>query len=510
MKTMIPAQGWSYVAGPVNCAFYQTPGGRVIQLSRELSRTVRGLARGQSLDTALEPLPAASRNPVRGFLTKLPCLVESASPNPWPPAVTAQPKGVVQPRGAFLELTSRCNLRCAHCYADAGRAPAEPEYTTAEWLRLLDGFSSQGFAGVVLTGGEPLLRPDFEEIYRRAVEVFRRRVTVLTNGTLLEAGLAEKIRDNQTELSLSFYSNDASSHDRLTGVPGSFEKVVEAIRMLVRLEVVFSVNIVVFPQAEPDLPEIRAYLNSLGVAPERVMANPVLPAGRGCAARADIRLLRADFPHEPFRFVAGRDSQRLECPTCWRGQLTITPQGRVLLCNMIRDLSVGDLRTQDLHGIVSSSECQSMWRLTLDDVEGCRECELRFACYDCRAAPKFLSGDLLGRNPLCRYNPQTGEWRMDTHSWARARVEPGVRPRPPAGLEARKLGDEVVLCYQGGQGIFALNQVAERIWSLCDGKRSVDDIVGLLLTEFEVEPDRLAQDVQATVVYMLEQGLLVE
>jgi radical SAM protein with 4Fe4S-binding SPASM domain len=507
---MMPAQGWSYVAGAVNCAFYQSPGGRVIQLSRELSRTVRGLARGQSLDAALEPVPARKRDQIAGFLKKLPCLIECSSPRPWEPARTDTPEGKIKPRGAFLELTSRCNLRCAHCYADAGRTPVEPEFTTAEWFELLEELAVEGFSGVVLTGGEPLIRPDFPEIYQRAVEVFERRVTILTNGNLLSARLAEKIRDNQTQLSLSFYSQDASRHDGLTGVPGSFDELVGAIRLLLDQGVFFSVNIVVFPQLEVDLPEIRAFLASLGVDGQRARANPVLPAGRGCAARADIRLLRADFPHEPFRFVAGRESQRLECPTCWRGQLTITPQGRVLLCNMIRDLSVGDLRTQDLHGIVSSSECQSMWRLTLDDVEGCRECELRYACYDCRAAPNFLSGDLRGRNPLCRYNPRTGEWRMDTHSWARARVEPDVRPRPPAGLEARKLGDEVVLCDRGGQGIFALNQVAERIWSLCDGKRSVDDIVGLLLTEFEVEPDRLAQDVHATVVYMLDQGLLSE
>lgn len=510
MKTLRPAPGWSYVAGAVNCAFYETPGGRVIQLSRELSQTVRRLSLGQPLDMALEPVPAPQRDQVLDFLKKLSCLVECQASGPWAPAVTAKPEGTIQPRGAFLELTSRCNLRCAHCYADAGRPPAEPEYTTAEWLQLLDDLAAQGFSGVVLTGGEPLLRPDFSEIYQRAVEVFDRRVTILTNGNLIDERLAGRIRDNHTQLSLSFYSQDGSRHDELTGVPGSFDELVEAIRLLLRLKVFFTVNIVVFPHLEADLPEIRAFLASLGVDGERAMANPVLPAGRGCTARADIRLLQSDFPHEPFRFVAGRESERLQCPTCWRGQLTITPQGRVLLCNMIRDLSVGDLQSDDLRSIVSSPRCQSLWRLTLDDVEGCRECELRFACYDCRAAPNFLSGELRGRNPLCRYNPQTGEWSMATHSWTRARLDANVRPRAPAGLAARRLGAEAVLCDQGGNCIFALNRVAERIWSLCNGERSVEAIIGLLLDEFDVEPDRLAQDVNATVAYLFQQGLLVE
>ena len=66
-----------------------------------------------------------------------------------------------------------------------------------------------------------------------------------------------------------------------------------------------------------------------------------------------------------------------------------------------------------------------------------------------------------------------------------------------------------MVCDQTGSGVFSLNQVAARIWSLCDGDRSVDDIADVLFDEFEVERDRLLKDVSAAVQAMIEQGILV-
>jgi radical SAM protein with 4Fe4S-binding SPASM domain len=294
----------------------------------------------------------------------------------------------------------------------------------------------------------------------------------------------------------------------MTGVPGSFDRVVETFRLLLDRGMFFTVNIVLREETYGDLAGIRKFLTSLGIEETHTRANPVLPAGRGCVAKTDLRLLRNDFPHEPFMFVAGGEGRELSCPTCWQGQITITPQGRLLLCNMLRDLSVGELGQQDLGSILASARCQSMWSLSLDQIEGCNQCELRFACYDCRAAAALLDGNLYGRNPLCRYDPFKGEWRMAPHVWQRVDLK-SARPRPPEGWLSRRLGDELVVCNQDGSGVFSLNQVAARIWSLCDGLRTVEDVARLLLDEFEVEMDRLLEDVLGAVNSMVEQGILV-
>jgi radical SAM protein with 4Fe4S-binding SPASM domain len=175
---------------------------------------------------------------------------------------------------------------------------------------------------------------------------------------------------------------------------------------------------------------------------------------------------------------------------------------------MLRDLPIGELKTESLSEIVASEQCQSMWGITLDDISECRECELRFACYDCRAAAFLLTGDLYRRNPLCLYDPIKGEWSMATHSWFRSSPDPDFRPKAREGFVSKPSGDEVLFHDEEGKNAFSLNRVAAHIWSLCDGTRTTEDIARLLHKEYEVELDRLIQDVNAAVDYMALQGLL--
>lgn len=504
-----PADGWKYVEGAVNCAFYEVSSARVIHLAQKMSRLIRALARGQTIESALEVFPASDREEIKAIVSGMPCLVEAAGPAaPWPVARAEKPAGPIRLRGAFLELTVACNFRCRHCYAEAGSPSTEGEYSTREWMEVCDKLRAEGVEGVTLTGGEPMVRKDFCEILVHANQVFKGQVTVLTNAALVDEAIAKALHDCQTRISISFYSHDAERADRMTGVPGSWKKVVGALELLLKHQVSFTVNVVLSPETRPDLPDVRSFLKSLGVDQSMIMANPVLPAGRGCAAKADLKLLQSDFPHRPFQSMAFDASGRLECPTCWRAQLTVTPTGCLLFCNMLRDLPIGELKDSSLGALVASERCQSMWGLTLDDVQGCKQCELRYACYDCRAAPFLLTGDLYQRNPLCPYDPIKGEWSMATHSWFRSSPDPDFRPKAREGFVSKPSGDEVLFYDEDGKNAFSLNRVAAHIWSLCDGTRTTEDIARLLHEEYEVEFDRLVRDVNAAVDYMALQGLL--
>jgi radical SAM protein with 4Fe4S-binding SPASM domain len=508
-KALKPADGWTYVEGAVNCAFYEVSSARVIQPGQKMSQLIRGLARGQPLELALEAFPETDREEIQKIIDKMPCLAEASGPPArWPVAAAEKPEGPVRLRGAFLELTVACNFRCRHCYAEAGSPSTEGEYSTREWIEVCDMLRAEGVEGVTLTGGEPLHRKDFSTILKHAAKVFPAGATVLTNAALIDEPICDVLKECRTRISISFYSHDAARADRMTGVKGSWKQVVAALELLLKRQVTFSVNVVLSPETRPDLPDIRSFLISLGVDRGEIMANPVLPAGRGCAAKADVRILQADFPHRPFQSMAFDASGRLECPTCWREQLTVTPTGCLLFCNMLRDLPIGELKTAGLSEIVASERCQSMWGITLDDISECRECELRFACYDCRAAAFLLTGDLYRRNPLCLYDPIKGEWSMATHSWFRSSPNPDFRPKAREGFVSKPSGDEVLFHDEEGKNAFSLNRVAAHIWSLCDGTRTTEDIARLLHKQYEVELDRLIQDVNAAVDYMALQGLL--
>jgi radical SAM protein with 4Fe4S-binding SPASM domain len=138
------------------------------------------------------------------------------------------------PFSGSLALTNRCNLRCLHCYAvEKKHAPPKPELTTAQWQRIIGEIRDAGCLNLLLTGGEPLCREDFAEIYS-----FVKRngflVTVFTNATLVSdaiVALFDELPPRLVEVSL--YGASAAIHDRITGKPGSFKKAMQGIEKMI-------------------------------------------------------------------------------------------------------------------------------------------------------------------------------------------------------------------------------------------------------------------------------------
>ncbi|MBI4050994.1 MAG: radical SAM protein, partial [Elusimicrobia bacterium] len=140
------------------------------------------------------------------------------------------------PLSVTLELTYRCNEKCLHCYLPETRAARPPrtcqELTTAEWYRVLQELSEAGTIFLRFTGGEVLARQDFDEILRRAREL-RFYVEIATNATLLTPGMADLWAELQISgVGISVYGHNASLHDRVTQLPGSFDKTMRGIQLL--------------------------------------------------------------------------------------------------------------------------------------------------------------------------------------------------------------------------------------------------------------------------------------
>jgi len=127
-----------------------------------------------------------------------------------------------------LEVTKRCNLRCQHCYVTE-----QPDGLTSDRIMaLFDEAAEEGCLTVTLTGGEIALRSDWLEL-ARGVRERRMMLNVFTNGTLLSEGdCLDLAALKPMFMGLSLYGPRAEIHDRVTGVRGSFERTVSAIRRL--------------------------------------------------------------------------------------------------------------------------------------------------------------------------------------------------------------------------------------------------------------------------------------
>ena len=125
------------------------------------------------------------------------------------------------PLHVLLELTPACNLRCIHCYcAPGGQRPLNGE----EVEGLLEQLAAAGTLHLSLTGGEAMMRPDFFDILRSARRLHF-ALNVLTNGTLIGPAEADALAAvGPWEVGISIYGPTAVIHDRVTRVPGSFER----------------------------------------------------------------------------------------------------------------------------------------------------------------------------------------------------------------------------------------------------------------------------------------------
>jgi radical SAM enzyme (rSAM/lipoprotein system) len=191
---------------------------------------------------------------------------------------------IVHPlRYLFLEVTSRCNLRCLHCGSDCGREPRAEELSTGEWLavvdRLAERFDPREMI-LVVTGGEPLCRPELGAILER-IQARGFAWGMVTNGwALTPRSLDALLARGLASLTVSL-DGLAASHDWLRGVPGSFERALGAIRAAVgaapRLPL-FDVVTCANPRNLGELGELRALLQAEGVPAWRLFT--IFPKGR--------------------------------------------------------------------------------------------------------------------------------------------------------------------------------------------------------------------------------------
>lgn len=140
---------------------------------------------------------------------------------------------VFHPTNMQIELTTACNLQCSYCYRKSGPNEPKDRLVTAKLLEILRVLSNNGLHSVELTGGEPLLHPDFVQIVNFCGERFS-LIGLLTNGTLITESLLDKLlpfRDKMV-VSVSLDSHIPSIHDARRGRERAFDKTTDGIRLL--------------------------------------------------------------------------------------------------------------------------------------------------------------------------------------------------------------------------------------------------------------------------------------
>lgn len=346
-------------------------------------------------------------------------------------------KGVLSsPNTVHLDVTYACNLKCLHCYSNAGSSLPN-ELTTLELRHLIDQMASMKTFRVIFGGGEPLLRDDILELIKHASE--NRIVPILTtNGMLIDEEIAHGLRKAGLRIAqITLNSAKAESHDQIAGCSGAFNKALEAAKLLTKNEIYVLIATVVMSCNLKEIPSILKLASEIHAPAYRLVR--FIPIGRG-RTHSELNLnpegykdlveiflrersnylssLSIEFD-ETFTFLMPLvpveedwQSKPLGCPAA-KTLCAVSPTGEVSPCTLFSETSLlvklecDNVREKNFKEIwIESKPLDKLRRIT--GFQGkCMECKfLHFCGGGCRGIAFSHTGDLLQSDPLCPHVPQ--------------------------------------------------------------------------------------------------------
>lgn len=338
-------------------------------------------------------------------------------------------------------LTKRCNLKCVHCYLDAAEIEGASDIDTSSALKTVDEIASiNPSAMVIMTGGEPMLRPDLSEIASYASSKGL-SVVIGTNGTLLTPSAIDTLIKAKVQgIGVSLDSSTPELHDSFRGVAGAWLKAMNGIDNLKESGLPFQLHLTVTRDNRYILKDVIRLAGEKGAKGVNIFF--LVCTGRGQQmtdlspseyegvlediARADeesigvmIRarcaphIVRVGSKTSPDGSIARGGTSGCIAAT---GYMRITPEGIVTPCPYIPGRPEGPaLGQKPLKEIWEKDQLFAAMRRR-ELVGRCGRCEYKQTCGGCRARALASGGTISGEDPWCGYTPSEGasDKKMET------------------------------------------------------------------------------------------------
>jgi radical SAM protein with 4Fe4S-binding SPASM domain len=318
-----------------------------------------------------------------------------------------------RPLSANFELTFRCNLKCEFCYNVDD--PASRELTTPQILDTIRKLSDLGILYCALTGGEPMVHPDFWTI-ARAVKKGNMALRVYTNGCYIDEAAAERFAGEvrPLEIEISIHGSTSEVHDRLTGMRGSLDQALRAIRLLRERDVRVILKTPITRHNQHQVWDIHGLGRELDVP---VTFDPVVtPRDDGdtepLRLQATPEFLKKFWSEEWKELRGGQSVSPTDhtqiSSNCGTGRTTVAidPYGNIYPCVQWRRKAGNVLEVESLADLwVTSSVLKTVRRLAVEvtdkTLKGCESGEF---CTFCPGVAELQTGDPLKMYPQALAN----------------------------------------------------------------------------------------------------------
>ncbi len=275
----------------------------------------------------------------------------------------------------LIELTERCNLRCKHCYMEQKKK----QFDVSNLDRVLDELKEIGAITITYSGGEIFTRDDIFEIIDLTLDKGF-IVNIITNCTMIDDKIIQKIGERQiTQIQSSIYGCNEITHDNITRIIGSYNKTINVLEALGKLDKKCVVNYVVFEENAKEIKKTKELLESLNC--EIHLDYRIFPTREG--NRSPMKLgVKMDTLKGLFREKILERPYDINCG-CAREVAVIKSNGEVYPCEYI-NFSFGNIADSTIKEIWNNNK---MIRL-IDEVKkynpkDCEGCEYKEYCTRC-------------------------------------------------------------------------------------------------------------------------------
>ena len=338
-------------------------------------------------------------------------------------------------------ITTKCNLKCKHCYSDSVDQASPDELSTDEAFRLMDDLSRWGIGLLIIDGGEPLCREDVLDVVKYASSKGI-RTTIGSNATLIDEGMAKKLREaGVMAVAISVDGVDAVTHDSFRGVSGAFEQTLKGIEACRNASLPFQLNMVIRKDSFSQLEDMLRLALDLGANAAEVF--DLVAAGRAkheCQelvlsleerkqAMEQLAEAQEDYPivirvpgcpmyplllqqkqiqpkHFPKEMLRRVPYYERGCAAGMpMGYIMVLSNGEVNPC-MLLQVRLGNIREQSIISIWENSPVLAQLRQRELLKGECGDCSYKTTCSGCRGRAYEETGDIMATDPGCWLVPE--------------------------------------------------------------------------------------------------------
>lgn len=334
------------------------------------------------------------------------------------------PRILNQPTTLLAEVTYRCPLHCPYCSNPLEMSRAEAELSTEDWKRVFSEARQLGVLQLGLSGGEPLVRKDLEELvaHARAEGMYS---TLVTSGLGLTRVRAQRLKEAGIDhIQISFQDSETDTAEKIAGIK-SVKQKLEAAAQVKALDLAFSVNVVLHRKNLDHLEAIIEMAAGLGAdrlelantqyygwaLKNRVMLQPTRAQVEASKAIAEAAIRRYKGKMQILYVLP--DYYEAYPKACYGGwgnvYILVTPEGRALPCHgatQIPSLEFVNVREKPLEWIWRNSPIFNAFRGDSWMKEPCRSCPRKeIDMSGCRCQAFALTGDPTNPDPVCTLTP---------------------------------------------------------------------------------------------------------